>query len=126
MKLPDRADIAVAAVLDQTGAHAPKRSATVVPPMPAPNHVAVQVGASVGDYRSGDEIWCERLAPQQFTVALNRDVLVPRPAGRFAFGRLLGREDGKLHLLPLGAGARQQVIADPPWIARAARLMRAL
>ena len=42
---------------------------------------------------------------------LNRDVLVPRPAGRFMFGRLIGRESssdgkgGKLHLLPPGAGA---------------------
>ncbi|RYD47220.1 MAG: XRE family transcriptional regulator, partial [Sphingomonadales bacterium] len=47
-------------------------------------------------------------------------------AGRFVFGRLIGREEGKLHLLPLGAGARQQVIADPAWIARAVRLVRAL
>lgn len=124
--LPDRADIAVAALLDGTGAHAPKRAATVVPPAPAPGHVAVQVTAGVGDYRTGDELWCERLAPDRFAAALNRDVLVPRPAGRFMFGRLIGREDGKLHLLPPGPGARQQVVADPPWIARAARLVRAL
>lgn len=126
VKLPDRTDIAVAAVLDQAGAHAPKHSATVVPPVPEPGHIAVQVAASIGDYRSGDEIWCERLAADRFATALNRDVLVPRPAGRFLFARLIGREDGKLQLLPLGAGARQQVIADPPWIARAARLVRAL
>ena len=126
VKLPDRADIAVAAVLDAAGAHAPKRAATVVPPAPAPEHVAVQVTASVGEYRAGDEVWCERLAPDRFAAALNRDVLVPRPAGRFVFGRLIGREEGKLQLLPLGPGGRQQVVADPPWIARAARLVRAL
>ena len=58
--------------------------------------------------------------------AINRDVLVPRPAGRFLFGRLIGREDGKLHLLPFGAGGRQTVVTDPPWAAMAVRLVRAL
>ena len=45
---------------------------------------------------------------------------------RFLFGRLIGREDGKLHLLPLGAGGRQTVVTDPPWAAMAVRLVRAL
>jgi transcriptional regulator with XRE-family HTH domain len=126
VKLPARPDIPVAAILRPDGARPPKRESVVVPPQPAPELVAVKVSASVGDYRAGDEIWCERLAPDQFATAINRDVLVPRPTGRFAFGRLLGREDNKLHLLPLGSGARQQVYADPPWIARAVRLVRSL
>ena len=126
VKLPDRQSLPVAAVLGADGAHAPRREAAVVPPQPAPELVAILVDAGVGDYRAGDEIWCERLAPDAFAGALNRDVLVPRPAGRFLFGRLLGREDGKLHLLPLGAGGRQQVVADPAWIARAVRLVRPL
>jgi len=54
------------------------------------------------------------------------DVLVPRPGGRFIFGRLLGRDASKLHLLPLEAGARQQVVTDPAWIAKAVRLVRKL
>ena len=124
--LPDRTDIAVAAVLDTSGAHAPRRAATIVPPVPAPDHIAIAVQAGVGDYRAGDEIWCARLAPDRFATALNRDILVPRPAGRFLFGRLIGREDRKLHLLPLGPGARQQVVADPPWIATAVTLVRSL
>ena len=62
----------------------------------------------------------------KFIGALNRDVLVPRPAGRFLFGRLIGREIGKLLVLPLGAGARQQVVSDPPWLAVAVRLVRDL
>ncbi|MEO5868070.1 MAG: XRE family transcriptional regulator, partial [Sphingomonas sp.] len=102
------------------------------PPRPAPGLVAITVVAGIGDYRAGDEIWCDRLAPDAFGNALNRDVLVPRPAGRFLFGRLIGREagaggeGGKLQLLPLGAGARQQVVTDPPWIALAVRLIRDL
>ncbi|MEO0441106.1 MAG: XRE family transcriptional regulator, partial [Pseudomonadota bacterium] len=50
----------------------------------------------------------------------------PRPAGRCLFGRLIGREDGKLQILPLAAGARQQIVSDPPWIGVAVRLVRAL
>ncbi|OYY90496.1 MAG: transcriptional regulator [Sphingomonas sp. 28-66-16] len=124
--LPDRADVAVAALLDAHGAHAPRRPTTLAPPRPAPGMVAVRVEAGIGDYRSGDEIWCAPLAASDFGQALNRDVLVPRAAGRFLFGRLIGREAGKLHLLPLGAGARQIVVADPPWLAIATRLLRAL
>lgn len=126
VRLPDRPEIAVAAVLDGSGAQAPRRAASVVPPRGEAGMIAVTVGGGIGDYRAGDEIWCDRLAPEAYARALNRDVLVPRPAGRFLFGRLIGREGDKLHLLPLGAGARQQVVSDPPWIACAVRLVRAL
>lgn len=123
---PQRSELQVVAVLGSGGAYAPKRAALVVPPRNGPGQVAMTVAASIGDYRAGDEIWCERLDPERFTTALNRDLLVPRPAGRFLFGRLIGREDGKLQLLPLGAGGRQQVVADPPWAAMAVKLVRSL
>ena len=126
VQLPDRAELPVAAELNASGATAPRRTATVVPPAPSPELVAVTVTGGVGDYRAGDVIWCERLAPDDFGRALNRDVLVPRPGGRFAFGRLLDRDGAKLHLLPLGPGGRQQVVADAPWLARAVRLVRSL
>jgi transcriptional regulator with XRE-family HTH domain len=126
VRLPERAEIAVAAVLDASGAHAPRRPATVAPPLPTPGLIAIIIAAGLGDYRAGDELWCDTLAPDAYARALNRDVLVPRPAGRFLFGRLIGREEGKLQILPLGAGVRQQVVADPPWIARAVRLLRSL
>jgi len=127
VKLPDREDIPVAAILDrETGAHAPRREGVVVPPQSVPGLVAVTVASGVGDYRSGDEIWCQRLAPEDFGRAMNRDLLLPRPAGRYLFGRLIGREEGKLHILPLGAGQRQLVLADPPWAAMAVKLIRSL
>jgi transcriptional regulator with XRE-family HTH domain len=133
VRLPDRPEISVAAVLDGGGAQAPRRAASVVPPKAEPELIAVTVNGGIGDYRAGDEIWCRRTGPADFAQALNRDVLVPRPAGRFLFGRLIGREPGpggeapgKLHLLPLGAGMRQQVVADPAWIAFAVRLVRGL
>lgn len=128
VRLPDRPDIAVAASLDAAGAHALRRPATLAPPAAEPDLVALTVTGSIGDYRSGDELWCRRLAPGQFGQALNRDILVPRPAGRFLFGRLIAHEGegGRLNLLPLGPGARQQVVADPPWIACTVRLIRTL
>lgn len=126
VQLPDREDLPVAAILDHDGAHAPRREGVSIPPRPEAGWVAVTVSSGIGDYRSGDDIWCERLASEEFGRAMNRDVLVPRPAGRFLFGRLIGREEGKLHLLPLGAGQRQLVIADPPWLAVAVKLVRPL
>ena len=126
VQLPDREDVPVAATLSHDGAHAPRREGVVIPPQTSPGLVAVTVSSGIGDYRSGDEIWLQRLAPEGFGRALNRDILLPRPAGRFLFGRLIGREEGKLHLLPLGAGQRQMVITDPPWAAMAVKLIRSL
>lgn len=128
-----KAELGVAAVVSAAGANAPKRRAIIVPPRARPGEVGVTVATSIGDYRAGDEIWCETLQPEEFGRALNRDVLVPRPAGRFLFGRLIGREEphegepsGKLHLLPLGSGMRQQVVTNVPWVAMAVRLVRSL
>src|SRR3982751_5188515 len=52
----DTAEIKVAAVLGHGGATAPKRAAIIVPPRADDGQVAVIVSASIGDYRSGDEI----------------------------------------------------------------------
>jgi len=123
---PDREDMPIAALLGADGAHAPRREGVALPPQPAAGMVAVRVGTGIGDYRSGDEIWCRRVAPEEFGGAMNRDVLVPRPAGRFLFGRMIGREEGKLHILPLGSGQRQLVVGNPAWLAVAVKLIRSL
>jgi transcriptional regulator with XRE-family HTH domain len=122
----DRAELNVAAILGPGGAMAPRKSAIVVPPRVEEGQIAILVAGSVGDYRSGDEIWCDTLAPAEYGRGLNRDVLVPRPAGRFMFGRLINRDDERLQILPLEAGGRQQVVANPPWLAVATRLVRSL
>lgn len=124
VKGDESTELKVAALLGPGGAVAPKRSAIVVPPRIDDGQIAIIVSSSVGDYRSGDEIWCETLQPEDYAMALNRDVLVPRPAGRFLFGRLINRDEEKLQILPLEAGGRQQVVANPPWLAVAARLVR--
>jgi transcriptional regulator with XRE-family HTH domain len=122
----DRAELNVAAILGPGGAMAPRKSAIVVPPRVEEGQMAILVAGSAGDYRSGDEIWCDTLAPAEYGRGLNRDVLVPRPAGRFMFGRLINRDDERLQILPLEAGGRQQVVANPPWLAVATRLVRSL
>jgi len=119
-------ELKVAAVLGPGGALAPRKAAIVVPPRAGNAQVAVVVGGSVGDYRAGDELWCETLEPGDYAHALNRDVLIPRPAGRFLFGRLINRDEEKLQILPLEAGGRQQVVTNPPWLAVATRLVRSL
>ena len=122
----ETAELKVAAVLGPGGAIAPRRAAIVVPPHIDEGQIAIIVLASIGDYRSGDEIWCDTLQPEAYPQALNRDILIPRPAGRFLFGRLINRDDEKLQILPLEAGGRQQVVANPPWMAVAAKLVRSL
>jgi DNA-binding XRE family transcriptional regulator len=122
----EKAELPVMAVLGVGGAVAPRRSAVVVAPRPKAGQVAITVSASNGDYRAGDEIWCDTVESDGFAAALNRDVLVPRPAGRFLFGRLIDRDGDRLQLLPPGAGGRQQIVANPPWIAVARKLVRAL
>lgn len=126
VELPDRADLPVVAILGRDGAHAPRRDTVVTPPMPVGDMVAIIVDEGIGDYRRGDTIWCAKVAPDAFAAMLNRDVLLPRPAGRFIFGRLIGREGDKLQVLPLEPGGKQQIVTDPAWAASAVKLVREL
>jgi len=126
VRLPDKAELPVGALLASDGAHPPAKDLSATPPQPGPATLAILVQQSVGDYRAGDTIWCERLESGSFARALNRDVLVPRAGGRLAFGRMIGLEGPKLLLLPLVSGARQTVIADAAWIAVARRVVREL
>lgn len=124
--LPDQQYLPVAAILHDDGTHAPSKEECIMVPNVGATMVGLRIAAVLGEYRRGDELWLEQLQPDNFASALNLDVLVPRPGGRFIFGRLLGRDAGKLHLLPLEAGARQKVVTDPAWIAKAVRLVRTL
>jgi len=99
-------------------------SALVPEDGPAP--LVLAVTASVGEYRPGDLVWLRQIAPEEAGAAINRDCLVPRPGGRFAFGRLIDRRGTLVGLLPPGAGQKQVVVDNPPWIALAFMLVRAL
>ena len=43
-----------------------------------------------------------------------------------AFGRLIDRQGARVGVLPTGAGQKQLVVDDPPWIAVAEMLVRRL
>ncbi|MBX7460906.1 helix-turn-helix transcriptional regulator [Qipengyuania huizhouensis] len=88
--------------------------------------VVMTVDYPHGEYRPGDQLWLRQLAPEDAARAVNRDVLVPRKGGRFAFGRLIDRQGKLVGLLPAGHGEKQQVVDSPAWIAVAEMLVRRL
>ena len=88
--------------------------------------VAIEVEHSTGEYRAGDQLWLRQYGPRDYAKLLNRDVLAPRPGGRFGFGRMIDRDESKVALLPMGAGQRQIVIENPVWLAVAEMLVRRL
>ena len=94
----------------------------------APAPMVLAVSASAGEYRAGDLVWLQPLDPAspELARAINRDCLVPRPGGRFAFGRLIDRRGALVGLLPPGAGQKQVVVDNPAWIALAIMLVRPL
>ena len=86
---------------------------------------AVDVTA-IPEAKAGDQVWLRQYGPEQAARLLNRDVLVPRPGGRFAFGRLIDRDEQRVAILPPDPGHRQIVVEHPAWIAAAEMLVRAL
>ena len=88
--------------------------------------MVLSVESPAGEYRAGDQLWLRQRSVDDTANAINRDVLVPRPGGRFAFGRLIDRQGTLVGILPPGAGQKQQVVDSPPWIAVAAMLVRGL
>lgn len=126
VQLPDTADLTVAAILGSHGAVAPRRAQVIVPPRPEAGAMALVVEAGSGDYRAGDVVWLERLAPDDFASARNRDVLAPLAAGRFVFGRLIGATDEALEIVVPGRGTATRSIPRPAWLGAAIRLVRPL
>lgn len=119
----------ITAVLTARGAEAPHGPADALLPTALAGDGALRVlavEAACGDYRAGDQVWLRDWPFDQASRALNRDVLVPQPGGRFAFGRLARHEKDSAALLPPGSGERQIVIENPAWIAIAEMLVRKL
>lgn len=88
--------------------------------------VCLSIDSAQGEYRSGDQLWLRQVPPEDAPRIINRDVLVPRSGGRFAFGRLIDRQGTMVGLLPPGSGQRQIVVDKPAWIAVAEMLVRKL
>lgn len=88
--------------------------------------LCLAIDAPQGEYRTGDQLWLRQYSPEDAAKLINRDVLVPRSGGRFAFGRLIDRQGTLVGLLPPGVGQRQIVVDNPPWLAVAEMLVRKL
>jgi transcriptional regulator with XRE-family HTH domain len=119
----------VVATLGPSGADALPRPRDAIPPTELGGDaplVVLAVEASAGPYLTGDQLWMRQIDPDEAPRAINRDVLVPRKGGRFAFGRLIDRQGSLVGILPPGAGQKQQVVEAPPWIAVAEMLVRRL
>jgi transcriptional regulator with XRE-family HTH domain len=126
VELPEDEALSIAAIISADGAHAPARPEPLPALRPEPAMLAIRFAASIGDYRNGDVLWCRRIARGALSTALNRDILAPRPAGRFIFGRLLALDGANMQMLPLSDGARQQILSQPEWVALPVRLIRSL
>ncbi|OCC24935.1 transcriptional regulator [Croceicoccus estronivorus] len=119
----------IVARLTDTGAEAlPKPRDAILPTQLAGSMplICLAIEASAGEYRAGDQLWLRQLPPEEAQQAINRDILVPRKGGRFAFGRLIDRRETLVGVLPPGIGQRQIVIDNPPWLAVAEMLVRKL
>ena len=88
--------------------------------------MVLEVNTAIGEYRTGDLVWLRQMQPDQATSAINRDCLVPRPGGRFTFGRLIDVQGTFVGILPSQAGQKQQVVDKPAWVAVAVMLVRSL
>lgn len=147
--LPDRPDVPVAAILGAAGAERPRRPMMLAAPRVQPDLIGLTVEVAQGEYRAGDEVWLTRLAPQDYTLGLNKDVLVPLsgdgPAagsgkatgpgsesigsegtGGLVFGRLMSAAPDELQVVPLTWGAQPVTLPTPQWMAVVCILMRKL
>lgn len=145
VRLPDRPDVPVAAVLGAAGAERPRRPMVLAAPRVQPDLIGLIVEVAQGEYRAGDEVWLMRLAPQDFLSGLNKDVLAPlpenstsshasggtagAPGAGFIFGRLVAvtpGASGTLQVMPLIWGSQPITLPLPEWIAVVSSLMRKL
>ena len=119
----------IVARLTETGSEAlaTPRDAVLPTALTGPGELmALAVEGSAGEYRSGDQVWLRQVPAAEQGRLINRDVLAPRPGGRFAFGRMIDRDAARVALLPHGIGQRQVVIENPAWLAVAEMLVRKL
>ena len=116
------------AKLTKAGAEALAKPIEAIPPMATAGDgkvVALRIETDAGDYLAGDQLWLRTVAATRHAELRDRDVLVPRPGGRFAFGRLVEGAEQQVTVQPPGA-QRPVVVDAPAWLAVAEMLVRRL
>jgi hypothetical protein len=76
--------------------------------------LCLAVDAPQGEYRTGDQLWLRQVSLEDAPRLINRDVLVPRAGGRFAFGRLIDRQGTLVGLLPQASASGKSWSTIPP------------
>jgi transcriptional regulator with XRE-family HTH domain len=123
----NRPDVPVTAVLTARGAEPARRAMLLAPPHPRAAMIGLLVEDSVGDYRSGDQLWLNTYHGADMAQGLNSDCLLCHDDGSFSFGRLISYDATTgASLLPLGSGSSVQTNLHPRWLAAAHLLVRAL
>lgn len=119
----------IVAILSENGAESPRARREAMLPSDLSAETAwmvMDVEQSCGEYRAGDQVWLRPSPPHEAPRLLNRDVLAPLPGGRFAFGRLIDGNGGRLMLLPPASGQPVRAVEHPAWLAVADLLVRKL
>ncbi len=123
----------IVAVLGRDGPEAARAPVEAVTPAELAGDapwLVMAVETSCGEYRAGDQVWLRQHSPEEAARLVNRDVLAPRPGGRFAFGRLThsdGVENSKgVALLPPLSGQSPIWVEHPAWLAVTEMLVRKL
>jgi transcriptional regulator with XRE-family HTH domain len=88
--------------------------------------MVVLVKDGSGEYQSGDQLYCELIAPDQYGTAVNHDVLVRQCSGEFLFGRLFVNNTAQFAVMPLTTKQEPQLVDAPDWLAVVRLLNRVL
>lgn len=88
--------------------------------------LVLSVEAALGEFRSGDQLWLQQRDAAEAGDFINRDLLLPLPAGHFVFGRLVSVRGNQITLLPTASGKPLETISAPAWLATAEMLVRKL
>jgi transcriptional regulator with XRE-family HTH domain len=107
-------------------ARAVKEGAEFAPFQIPTRAMVVLVQDSSGEYQSGDQLYCELIASDQYGTVVNHDVLVRQGSGEFLFGRLLGNSTAHFAVMPLTTKQEPQLVDAPDWLAVVRLLNRVL
>jgi len=102
ISLPQGGDIPIDGAVSASGHVADRQEGILTLRLLARDPVAVRIADNMGQYRAGDVVICERLAPEDLRRAAGSDCLVTNADGRRHFGKVIpGRAADDIILAPL-------------------------
>lgn len=102
ISLPQGGDIPIDGAVSASGHVADRQEGILTLRLLARDPVAIRIGENMGQYRAGDVVVCEQLAPDMLQRAAGSDCLVTGADGRRHFGKVIpGRAADDIILAPL-------------------------